>query len=164
LRLGADLETVVLDWRAQQAIDAEHSATRQAACEAAGLPDIDYRSLPDHEYRAYQRKRSAVMSAACPYDADTNEAGQSIAWNEIHDRMFSLIDEILPRKAKTIAGIAVQAQAMVMDNTEWWDNGLLDENDDETPEGRGRLFLESLCSFLGITPRPKMIAGEAVHP
>jgi hypothetical protein len=54
LRLGVELEVVVVEWHTQRAIDREDSAVRQAASDAAGLPDIPYDSLPDEEYRAYQ--------------------------------------------------------------------------------------------------------------
>ncbi len=38
-----------------------------------------------------------------------------------------------------------------MDNAEWWDAGI----EETAPEqGRARLFLESLCSFLRICPAP----------
>ncbi len=55
------------------------------------------------------------------------------------------MDEILAYKAKTLAGLAVQTHATILANSSWWTAAAY-----EGEEG-DRLFLESLCSYLGIT-------------
>jgi hypothetical protein len=78
LRLGVELEAVSVDWHAQGAIDRKDWADVDAALEAAGLPDINYGSLPDDEYRAYQLKRAAATDRFTPLAAAwTNTAFQS---------------------------------------------------------------------------------------
>src|ERR1022692_1932251 len=120
LRLGVQLEALIVDWHAQGAIDADHYAARMAACEAAGLPSSKLESLPEDERRAYQDKRIAVMSALHLDDDDINEAGGSIAWNDIHGRMWPLIDVIFDHKAQSVAGLAMLARAVSLSHEELW--------------------------------------------
>ena len=74
-----------------------------------------------------------------------DEHGVHIAWKNIHDRLHPLLDEILSYEAQTLAGLVVQTHALALSNSEWWGDGYEDNE-------RNCLFVESLCSFLGITP------------
>jgi hypothetical protein len=152
LRLGAQLERVEAEWLARCAVDRKRRAAHEAACIAAGLPKIPFDGEHVDEYTAYEKKRARV-----PYEgkqaeaAETDEHGSNVVWVDIHDRMFDLIDKIMEQRSQTVAGLAVQARAIVMDNAEWWDAGA----EGTAPEqDRARLFLESLCSFLRICPAP----------
>jgi hypothetical protein len=46
-------------------------------------------------------------------------------------------------------------RAMVLDNSEWWEQ-IYDKKLENTSEGRGRLFLESLSSFFWIVPQQRL--------
>ena len=74
-----------------------------------------------------------------------DEHGVHIAWKNIHDRLHRLLDEILSYEAQTLARLVVQTHALALSNSEWWGDGYEDNE-------RNCLFVESLCSFLGITP------------
>src|ERR1700676_90836 len=114
LRLGAELEAVIVDWHAQRTLDRTERDEWEAACVAAGLPRIEFGSIPDDEYHAYQDKRSAIEDHHAWLSADCDEQGASIAWNEIGDREYPLIDAIMAIKPRTLAGLAVIARAFTM--------------------------------------------------
>jgi hypothetical protein len=85
----------------------------EAACKAAGLPRIAYGSVPDDEYRAHQLKRSAIRTEE--EELAEEELADSVSvWDKILDPLFKLVHEILPLKASTPAGLAVQAKAVVL--------------------------------------------------
>ena len=86
----------------------------------------------------------------------SKEEGESddVRLEDINDRIYELINKIVLHTPTTATGAAVIVRAMVMDNSEWWAEGY-DEGLTTMPEGRGRLFLESLCSFFGIVPVPQ---------
>jgi hypothetical protein len=83
-----------------------------------------------------------------------------IAWSSFLDRFGELIEQIMPLRATSLAGIAVQARALVIGQSEWWQG---DNSEFEMP----RLFLESLCAFLNVVPAPLRfrhgVAGQAVR-
>jgi hypothetical protein len=154
LRLGVELEAVIVDWHALQAIDRKEWADVDAALEAAGLPDIERGSLPDDEYRAYQLKRAAATDPI--YDARVrdglDENGISIAWRDIHDRQDPLIDAIMAHKPRMLAGLAVIARAFTLHHAEQWEPNA----DDDLHH---RAFMEAVCGFAGVVPAP----AEAVR-
>src|ERR1700733_3829871 len=122
LRLGVELEAVIVEWRAQRALDVKQSAAIDAALEAAGLPDIDYGSLPDDEFRAYLAKRDAITGpiyrAVGVVDEDDKEVD---AWDDIHGRMWPMIDAIMAQQPRTLAGLAVVARAFTLHHAEQWE-------------------------------------------
>jgi hypothetical protein len=75
-----------------------------------------------------------------------DESGSSIAWNEIHDELFPVCEEILEQHAQSAAGLGVQAQAFAMMHTEYWTG----EADDE----RIRPIIDSVCKFCSVEPLP----------
>jgi hypothetical protein len=158
LRLGVELEALIVDWQAQQAIDRKEWADVDAALEAAGLPDIERGSLPDDEYRAYRLKRAAATDSIFHDWHDRrglNENGVSIAWRDIHDRQFPLIDAIMGHKAQTLAGFAVQARAVTLSHSELWESPAEFEGDHHRP------LMEAACAFAGVVPVP--LDAEAVQ-
>ena len=155
LRLGSELEALIVDWHAQQRTDAARRELRGAVCVKAGLPRIKYGSIPDDEYDAYEEKREAVLGSLSSWaDPDTNEHGKSMAWNNIHDRQFPLIDAIMALKPHTLAGLAVIARAFTLFHSEQWEPAI---NSDD-PQHR-RAFMESVCAVVGVVPVP----AEAVQ-
>ena len=141
LRLGAELDHIIAEWHAQRAIDKANCDLRDAACETAGLSDIEFGTMPDDEWLAYKEKRLAVRRACVNSGDDVN------VWDDIHGRMWPMIDAIIERKAQTLAGFAVQARAISLSYSELWDGG----------EGEGnhyRPFIEAACAFAGVLPVP----------
>jgi hypothetical protein len=65
-------------------------------------------------------------------------------WDAIHGRLFPLAEEILSKKARTIAGLAVQARAVTLAAREIWEPEFMEEHDHE------RKFIESVCAFVGV--------------
>jgi hypothetical protein len=65
------------------------------------------------------------------------------------DDVWPLIDKIMSLKPRTAGGLVVQTRAIVFDNFDWWDGF-----EDDSEQGRGRRFLESLCTHFGITAGP----------
>jgi hypothetical protein len=154
LRLGVELEALIVEWHAQRAIDADHSAAVAAAYEAAGLVDIDYKSATEDEWHAYQEKRNAIVNALHLDDDDLTDVGGSIAWEEFSDRQWPLIDAIMEHKAQTLAGFAVQVRAVSLSHEELWSDG--------HAEGEHLLpFIEAACAFAGVVPVP--LDAEAVQ-
>jgi hypothetical protein len=144
LRLGVELEAVIVDWRAQRAIDLEHAIAWRAALESAGLPDRncdDFASFD--EFVAYNRLRGAVEGPGFPKDEEDDED----PWDDIHGRIYPMIDAIMGQKAQTLAGFAVQARAVSLSHAELWDEGHA-EGEHLHP------FLEAACAFAGVVPVP----------
>jgi hypothetical protein len=149
-RLGKELEALIVEWHAQRLIDARICAGWETACVQAGLPRLEQQwTLDQHdEWLEHAEKRQAIRGPFADYeDADTNERGESIAWNRIHGVMFPLIDDILSRQATTIAGLAVQARAITLNWSERWGNEY--QSDDTL-----RIFMERVCAFAGVKPVP----------
>ena len=157
LRLGAELEAVIVDWHAQRTIDRKQSAAIGEALKAAGLADIDHRNLPDDEFRTYLAKRDAITGPIYRARAagDVNEHGEEVdVWDDIHGRMWPLIDAIMVIKPRTRAGLAVMARAFTLHHAEQWepdaDDGL-----------HHRAFMEAVCGFAGVVP--VLLDAEAVQ-
>jgi len=47
-------------------------------------------------------------------NSDRNEAGESIAWNRIHDKLYPLVDEMLGQKALTLTDLVWQAESVAV--------------------------------------------------
>jgi hypothetical protein len=146
LALGAKLEFLIVDWRAQDAVDRRRDRSDEAARRRAGMPRIKFGSVPDEEYRAYQQKRFKIRGRyAADEDAETNEQGQNVVWNALSDRKRRLVDTIYSHKAQTAAGLAVQTRAYSLDWIELWEKGY------ESQEG-ARQFADLVCAFAGVAP------------
>jgi hypothetical protein len=148
LRLGAELEQVEQEWLAQSRIDRRHRAAHFAAIEAAGLPNknaIDFDGLD--EMMAYHEKQKAVW-----YEGkEEDEADPDLTWwSSFNDRLRLMLDEIIALKPHTLAGLAVFTRAIALSHYEYW-----------TEDGGAREYIETVSSFLGITPAPIVLEGEA---
>jgi hypothetical protein len=150
LALGAELEHVEQELMACLTISEKLGAVREAACKLAGVPLMTYdETKPRAYWEAYVEKRNSVQ-----YEGKEAEKSHEAELTDIDHQKYEIINKIVWFTPKTVAGATVVVRAMVLDNSEWWeqiyDNGL-----ETMPEGRGRLFLESLCSFFGIVPQPR---------
>jgi hypothetical protein len=77
------------------------------------------------------------------------------------DRMNELVWSILPRRAQTVAGLAVQTRAITMAAADLWDG--------EGWDGEGELthecaFIEAVCGFVGISREPQVGQSVAALP
>jgi hypothetical protein len=123
LQLGAEFEPIIHEWAAQRAIDLRRHEAWEAACIRAGLPRIEFGSIPDDEYRSYQDKRRNVRTEYSEEeDAELDEEHEGVltVWDEIHDRLNPRAQDIISRKAQTVAGLAVQTRAMTVYYAELW--------------------------------------------
>jgi hypothetical protein len=147
LRLGAELEPVIDEWLALCAIGERRQAAWEAACIAAGLPRREIDSFSDDdEWREYEHKRSNTRADNEEED-EVDEHGASVVWNRHFERRNPLVQDILSRKSKTVAGLAVQARAMTLYYSELWD-------DPHDGTADYRKFIEAVCAFAGVTPAP----------
>jgi hypothetical protein len=135
LDLGAQLESIIHEWHAKRAIDAQNSASFEAKAELAGLPN-----LPQHA-----EKRASLMHLTKFGWEDSDERGNDVVWTSIHDRLYPLVDAILSRGALTVAGLAVQARAMTAARSDLWE---------EEEDSYERTFMDAVCEFLNVTPVP----------
>jgi hypothetical protein len=60
-------------------------------------------------------------------------------WDELHDELWPLIDDILEQTAKTLADLGVQAQAMAVERHDLW------TSERGADEYRLRFFVERVC-------------------
>jgi hypothetical protein len=150
LRIGVELEALIPEWHAQRAFDRESTIAWQAAVEAVGLPDRNRDDFADlDEFIAYNQSRGAVEVPGFPKDEDDEDP-----WDDIHGRMWPLIDAIMEYNAQTAAGFAVQVRAVSLYHAELWDGEL-----EEGEHHRG--FIEAACAFAGVVPVP--LDAEAVQ-
>jgi hypothetical protein len=153
LALGARLEPIAQEWLAQRAADdIDHRefeaeverATGVACCDQVAPEEYPW---PPDSYWAIREK--IVKEHPC-------EDPELTSWNRIHARLYPLVDDILARKARPLAGLAVQAKAITLAVPELWDGGLWDG---DVPETRERVFIEAVCAFVGVEV-PSRTAGR----
>jgi hypothetical protein len=80
----------------------------------------------------------------------TDNHGSDIEWNSIFADLNPLCSEILRRKSKSIADLAIQAQAYALANFGTW----FDPHLDEAELVEARLLVENVCSLTGTEPFP----------
>ncbi len=152
LALSPQLDRICEQWLAQRALDDEDHAIFEARVFAE--TGIAYRDAPaitdENRNTGYWAARDKILEEN-PRDDDPDP--ELTEWDQIHDRMYPLVDKILAYKAQTVAGLAVQAQAMAVCHPELWD---------EDEEGfRHRLFIEAVCAFVGVKPVAVLAAEKA---
>jgi hypothetical protein len=149
LALGVRLEPIIAEWIAEWRIDEQHREAWKAACLDADLPELDRDSISFDEYRERDLVRSMVhYIGKDEEDADTDEDGASIKWPRINGQLFRLCEDILSRRATSVAGLGVQARAASIYFEELWDS-----TDGAKPLAK-RSFIESVCVFSGVVPVP----------
>jgi hypothetical protein len=153
LRLGEQLDRVIADYHAQQLEDRAEREPFEAKVEL--VTGIARRNAPAWNDEspaavAYWDARGAV-SKTTP-NGDDSDADEESPWTHIHDRLYPIVDDILSRRAQTIAGLAVQARAVVMAMADPWDG---------EGERHERVFIESVCAFVGIAPEQLLLRPTA---
>src|SRR5262245_6612627 len=110
LRLGEEMENIIVSWRRQRTLDAARSARFDAAAKAAGLlTDDECRRLPWTMMQEHVARLTAFENTYDWGEEDpVDEHGNSIAWNEIDDRMSCLCSRILRFQPHTSAGVGIQ--------------------------------------------------------
>jgi hypothetical protein len=157
LRLGEELEKIVVSWRRQRALDAARSARFDAAVKSAGLlTDDECRQLPWSAMQEHVARLAAFEKTYdCGDEDPVDEHGNSIAWNEIDDRMSSLCSRIMKFQPHTSAGLGIQARAICLSWDHLWD----DVGDD----AKGMVgFIRTVCSLAGVRSL-RDEAGPARH-
>jgi hypothetical protein len=151
LALSAQLDRICEQWLAERALDDEHNAIFEARVFAeTGIAFRDAPAITDENRNTgYWAVRDKVINETPHHDPDLTE------WGRIHGRMYPLVDKILTYKAHTVAGLAVQAQAMALGHTELWDEH------EEEEGGCHRLFIEAVCAFVGVKPVAVLAAEKA---
>src|SRR6266508_2860586 len=92
LALGEELEGIIREWLAKQAIDRARSKALRVAAERAGIRHGPYEELSKSE----DKRWSKFIHDYCAEHADAvDEHGCSVIWNSIHDRMFPLCRRIM---------------------------------------------------------------------
>jgi hypothetical protein len=151
IALGAKLEPIIQQWKAQNAADRERHAVIATEVErATGIRYIDAPPVPeDRPWPAgsYWAIREHVVSTASEEDPDLTR------WTRLHARMYPIVDAILARKAQTVAGFAVQVRAFTLSSEEWWNDPL--HSSCETDQ---LAFANAACAFVGVIPVP--LEGE----
>jgi hypothetical protein len=150
LALGAELEGVIGEWKKQTVLDREERALWEAACERAGLPRVDFEdkgTMTTDEWHAYMYKRLAIR-APNHIEDPCNDDGESIAWNDLHSRMWPLIEDILEHRPRTVAGLVIMARAMSLECSSTWNS-----TSDPTAVNE-QAFIEAVCNFCGVVPVP----------
>jgi hypothetical protein len=150
LELGVKLDAIISEYQAEVRLYQNETNVWEAACEAAELPRLDLDEVPREEWDARQEARCELWyPEKAEHDArlaaNHDEHGCSIVWNDIHGRLYPIVDDILSRRAHSLAGLAVQARAVVMGEAEIW------EAPCEEYE-RERVFIESVCALVGVKP------------
>jgi hypothetical protein len=151
IALGPELEIVVRAWLSQQKLGTDDRTRIDAEVER--LTGIKVEDAPPYRRADKYWKVYDVVEARLDIDvSDENDP-----WNEIHGRLYPLVDRILALRAATAAGLAIQARAASLANADLWNDVEPGSQDSET-----KGFIESVCEFLGVVPVPKEL-GKAVQ-
>ena len=149
--LAARYAAIYSRWLTQSILDHAHLAKFEATVtEATGIPRNQQPHFGDEGYEAYFAIR-CDLSKTIESDDPVDEHGCSIVWNEIHDELFPLVHEILEQPARSIADLALQAQAFALGQNQYWIDGLSEDNSEGK---RVRAIIDSVCKFCGVDPLP----------
>jgi len=150
LRLGAELDDVAKEWLVISTRAEERLARFNAKVEqVTGIATRDAPNIDDDTI-GYWDARMSISGDDFDGQAEDDRC------NAMQARLFPLAEDILARRAQTIAGLAVQAKAITLAAADLWDEEDADGHDHE------RTFVEAVCAFVGITPVP--LAGQRNVP
>lgn len=141
----------------RRAILAGIAASPALAAPALGLTDssadaellelgVQLRSIED-EYTAQQAIDDASPEFAVVRGADGQWETDEEPWDDIHDRLFPLCEEILSKRAHTIQGLAVQVRAVFLAARDTWEPVFISDTGQYE-----RMFIEAVGAFAGIAP------------
>jgi hypothetical protein len=149
--LAARFASVYARWSAQVKIGDKSLAAFNAKVEAVtGIASKNAPSMDD-DPTGYWEIREALAKDPDLHrdDGPLDEHGCSIVWNEIHGEMYPLIREILRQPARSLADLALQAQAFALAQNQHWT-----EETDDNEIFEIRAVIESVCKFCGVDPLP----------
>jgi hypothetical protein len=158
LALGREFDRLAQEWVAQRAIDSVRRAAFEVACERAtgiAVRDAPVRAEADDrgELIGYWKLRSDFVTKHSDDPKVTAEHIQTEdAWDHIHGHLYPLVEDILSRKAHTIAGLRLQARAVSAVEFELWDS-------EEPDKFHEKEFIRAVCAFAGVTPLPEIRQG-----
>jgi cell pole-organizing protein PopZ len=133
LALGVQLDRIAEEVSAQRAIDQVNQDAFEAKVEErTGIAHGDAPAFDENDPSGYWEIRKAVAQDG------TGTPDENNPWNPIHDRLFPLAEDILSRKAQTVAGLAVQTRTITMARGDLWDADL------EPNEAYERTFIEAV--------------------
>lgn len=148
LALGTCLDGIIQEWKAKSASDWARRSSREQACIDAGLPRRELKEFASaDEWRAYLDQRLAVMQTD-DEDDEVDEDGYDVVWNDIDDRLYPVVEDILSRTARTTEGLAVQARAWHIGDQQMFDQHYEPDNQSEY----GARFLAAVYRFMGVGP------------
>jgi hypothetical protein len=121
-------------WRAQQEVDETHRRMRaELFRKAVGFPFEEWRTLEDQTDPRFAQGQ-AIYDMIWEEEWDpVDEHGCSIAWNEIHDELCPLAEEVLSRTPQSLADLAWQAEILFVSEPELHDQTLMDDAEEEGP-------------------------------
>jgi hypothetical protein len=141
LALGREMAPLVAEITAARAIDRVNDEDFKAKLVALGLkPEKEYEDID-----AYRAERSRLCDEIFASDDYKSYPGHR-DWEDLHDDLFELLDEVLAIRPTTIQGLAVQVLAIVTA----YDDLCEEESDDgEFPHGV-TTFFRNVCEFTGV--------------
>jgi hypothetical protein len=150
LALGRELAPLVAEINAAKALDRQHMDEFEAKLAALGLKDRE-----DYENEdAYNSERWRLCDETKLHEEEPADHNRHRDWEDLHNDLFALMDDILDIQPTTIAGLAVSVLAIV---TAFDDICLDDPPENEAlPYGVAALF-RNMCGFVGV-PLPEAAA------
>jgi hypothetical protein len=80
----------------------------------------------------------------------SDEHGADIGWNEIHDALYPLCDDIVRLPVRTIADLVLLAQVTALLNYTHWTG----EEESESGEVAMRVLVDNVCQLVGAHSLP----------
>jgi hypothetical protein len=153
LALGRELAPLVAEVNAARAIDRKGQDAFEAKLAALGLKDekeyADVDAYNEERWRLCDESRELQRAL----DVDDDDGGHR-SWEDLHNDLFALMDDILDIRPTTVQGLAVQVLAIV---TAFDDICLDDPPENEALPYGVAAFLRNICSFVGV-PLPEAAA------
>jgi hypothetical protein len=145
LRLGKQLDPLIQEYLAMRAAEeADHEELDSEVEKLTGVSseDAPSRRMADVDEAAarYYTIRSTVIETRARCDADPDLS----RWVNFDGGLWPITDNIMRLRARTLAGLAVQARAFTGARQEIWSDGVCGPEVFE--------FAEAVCAFLGVVP------------
>jgi hypothetical protein len=151
LALKPEFDRIFDTWLAKKL--SEHANQREYVANHVrvfGFPPEDAPAIDwdDAEYVTYDATWKQKYDEELRTTGDARDPNLD-DWDEIHEVLFPLADEVLSHTATTVDGLRLQTRALISayDSETWSPLGW---NDDEPENPRLRDFVQSVCNVLGI--------------
>jgi hypothetical protein len=144
LALGEEFEQYLKQRSARNASDKAERIAWLAACERAGLPELDLETTPTEVWRARNQARAEIKVPGFP-DDPCDDDGASIELNRLSDWEADLLQKIFACRPRTMDGLGVLARAAsltveyVIDHDTGWEEEIMG-------------FVMAVCAFAGVKP------------